>query len=250
MERAINGEVYVSVNIGGRNVPVVNDTVISLFVVTAALVVLMFALTAKLELRPGRRQAAIEMFYGFCTNLTGGQIGENGRYYTAYIGMLLLFLALSNTISLFNFIPGGDFLSRAFNSPALANFAFSLHPPTKNFNVTLCLALVSIAVVIHAEFRFRGARGWLKSFVEPMPLFGFVKVLDYVVRPLSLCLRLFGNVLGAVIVMTLLYNMVKIPLLYPAVFGVYFDIFDSILQAYVFVFLTSIYISEAVGTQE
>ncbi|MDR2888217.1 MAG: F0F1 ATP synthase subunit A, partial [Lachnospiraceae bacterium] len=79
-------------------------------------------------------------------------------------------------------------------------------------------------------------------------IFGFVKVLDLVVRPMSLCLRLFGNILGGYIVMTLIYQ--AFPAIVPAVVGVYFDLFDGGLQAYVFIFLTMLYISEAVEPLE
>ena len=63
-------------------------------------------------------------------------------------------------------------------------------------------------------------------------------------RPLSLCMRLFGNVLGAFVIMELI--KIVVPVFLPAVFSLYFDLFDGLLQAYVFVFLTSMYISEAI----
>ena len=59
-------------------------------------------------------------------------------------------------------------------------------------------------------------------------------------------MRLFGNVLGAFVVMELLKLVV--PIFLPAVFSVYFDIFDGLIQA--FVFLTALYIGEAVETEE
>ena len=61
---------------------------------------------------------------------------------------------------------------------------------------------------------------------------------------ISLCMRLFGNVMGAFVVMKLLEHLV--PVILPAVFSLYFDFFDGLLQAYVFVFLTGLYIKEAV----
>jgi F-type H+-transporting ATPase subunit a len=56
-------------------------------------------------------------------------------------------------------------------------------------------------------------------------------------------MRLFGNVLGATIIMELLKKVA--PVIAPAVLSVYFDFFDGLLQAYVFIFLTSLYIKEA-----
>ena len=63
------------------------------------------------------------------------------------------------------------------------------------------------------------------------------------IKPLSLCMRLFGNVLGSFVIMELLKMVV--PAIVPAVFSCYFDIFDGLIQAYVFVFLTGLFIKEA-----
>ena len=71
-----------------------------------------------------------------------------------------------------------------------------------------------------------------------------INVLELFIRPLSLCMRLFGNVLGAVVVMALIKYL--LPLVVPLPFSGYFDIFDGVIQAYVFVFLTSLYIKEAI----
>ena len=71
-----------------------------------------------------------------------------------------------------------------------------------------------------------------------------INVLELFIRPLSLCMRLFGNVLGAVVVMALIKYL--LPVVVPLPFSGYFDIFDGVIQAYVFVFLTSLYIKEAV----
>ena len=87
-------------------------------------------------------------------------------------------------------------------------------PPTKDLNVTAALAIMSI-----------------------------VNILELGIKPLSLCMRLFGNVLGAFVIMELLKCVV--PAVIPAAFSLYFDIFDGLLQAYVFVFLTGMYIKEA-----
>ena len=57
-------------------------------------------------------------------------------------------------------------------------------------------------------------------------------------------MRLFGNVLGAFVIMELIKMVV--PVILPSVFSLYFDLFDGLLQAYVFVFLTSLYIQEAI----
>ena len=121
---------------------------------------------------------------------------------------------------------------------------FGFVPPTKDLNVTIALALMSILLVQYAAIRKRGVGGWLKHFAEPMPAMTPLNLMELVVRPLSLCMRLFGNILGAFIIMELL-KMV-IPAVVPLIASMYFDVFDAFLQAYVFVFLTSLYIQEAI----
>jgi F-type H+-transporting ATPase subunit a len=72
-------------------------------------------------------------------------------------------------------------------------------------------------------------------------------ILDYIIRPASLCLRLFGNMLGGFIIMQLIAAV--IPVFVPPLFSLYFDFFDGLIQALVFSFLTTLFLSEAVETE-
>ena len=84
----------------------------------------------------------------------------------------------------------------------------------------------------------------MKRFAKPMPILTPINILEIFIRPLSLCMRLFGNVLGAFVIMELVTLVVPVGV--PAILSLYFDVFDGLIQAYVFVFLTSLYIAEAV----
>ena len=79
-------------------------------------------------------------------------------------------------------------------------------------------------------------------FTKPVPVVTPVLVLEIFIRPLSLCMRLFGNILGGFVVMELVKAVV--PFLVPIPLSFYFDIFDGLLQAYVFVFLTALFMNE------
>ena len=114
-------------------------------------------------------------------------------------------------------------------------------------NVTIGLAVASIIYIQVAGIRQKGPGGWLKSFAKPSPVVLFNNVLELVIKPLSLCMRLFGNILGAFILMELIKMVV--PAVVPMVLSLYFDIFDGFIQAYVFVFLNSIYIQEAISDE-
>lgn len=84
----------------------------------------------------------------------------------------------------------------------------------------------------------------MKRFTKPMAILTPINILEIFIRPLSLCMRLFGNVLGAFVIMELVTLVVPVGV--PAILSLYFDVFDGLIQAYVFVFLTSLYIAEAV----
>lgn len=249
MESVIETHVYMSLMINGKPIPFITDAVVNMWVVMAIIMVSTLLLTRRLTPVPAGGQKIAETFIDLINNMAKTQIGQHYKAFAPYLGTVLLFIAVSNVLGIFNVIPSGHDLALFFNAPSLEAFEYAVDPPTKNFNVTLCLALMSMAVVIFAEFKYRGLKGWLKSWYSPVPgISAFVKVLDYLVRPMSLCLRLFGNIVGGFIVMTLLY--MAAPAFFPAFIGMYFDIFDGALQAYVFVFLTMLYIAEAVAVEE
>ena len=88
----------------------------------------------------------------------------------------------------------------------------------------------------------------LKSLAAPTPVMTPMNILEIAIRPTSLCMRLFGNVLGAFVIMELIKLVV--PVFVPAVFSLYFDLFDGLIQTYVFVFLTSLFMKETMGGED
>ena len=119
---------------------------------------------------------------------------------------------------------------------------FGITPPTKDVNVTAGLALMSCGLIYGSSFRYKGLKGGLHKFLEPNPMLLPINVMEIIIRPLSLCMRLFGNVLGAFIIMELL--KLAIPAILPMALSLYFDVFDGIIQAVVFVFLTAMFTQE------
>jgi F-type H+-transporting ATPase subunit a len=200
----------------------VDEGVVVSWIVMAVLILFSFLMTRKLRVHDiSKRQAAIEFIVVKLESFVGGMIGDKGKRYVPFLITVLLYIGLSNIIGVFGF-----------------------KPPTKDLNVTIALAVMSIILVQIAAVKEHGAKGWLKGFTKPVVLVTPFNILDLITRPLSLCMRLFGNVVGAFIIMELLKCLV--PVVVPSVFSIYFDFFDGLLQAYVFVFLTSIYIKEAI----
>jgi F-type H+-transporting ATPase subunit a len=243
MSISMESHVYATLEIGGREIPFITDAVIVMNIVTLIIVVTLYRLTRKFKTVPTGAQKYLEALVGFVRGLTA-PMGHASEAFAPFICTFLLFLAANNILAVFNVIPSGSFLAWVFNNPSLSGFKFPIEPPTRNFNVTACLGIIAIVSVIGTEFKYKGFKGWLRGWYTPTPVSGFIRILDYAVRPVSLCLRLFGNILGGYISMTLLYG--ALPLFVPVIAGMYFDLFDGLLQAYIFVFLLSLYLTEAV----
>lgn len=213
-------EYKIAFTIPGIDLPI-PVSVVTTWGIMAFLVVMSIILTRNMKLVPGKRQIVVEGIVGLVVKLFGTYLGEHGKRYVSYIGTVVLYLIVANTMGLFGFTP-----------------------PTKDLNTTIGLALMSIVLVQYASIYQRGVGGWLKSFTQPMFIMTPMNILELAIKPLSLCMRLFGNVLGAFIIM----EMIKyaVPVAVPLAASMYFDIFDGCLQAYVFAFLTSLYIQEAI----
>jgi F-type H+-transporting ATPase subunit a len=113
--------------------------------------------------------------------------------------------------------------------------------------VTLPLAAMTLCLVFYSTFRYRGPLGTLKDLFKPLPVMLPFKIMEYGTKPLSLCLRLFGNIVAAFLIMELVFYFMGI---LAAPLSAYFDFFDGILQAYIFAFLTCLYIGEALEMDE
>ena len=123
---------------------------------------------------------------------------------------------------------------------------FHLPPPAKNVAFPIGCAITAILYVIVMTIKFVGLKGFWLSLTQPIIIMLPFKLLDYVVKPLSLALRLFGNVFAAFVFMEFL--SISIPLILPGVAGLWFDIIDGMIQAVVFSYLTMSYIGENVET--
>jgi F-type H+-transporting ATPase subunit a len=199
----------------------VSDAVVVTWIIMLILAAASILLVRNLQTIPTGTQNAVEVVIGGINNFVKSIIGHEWKTFAPYLGTVALYLAIANTISIFGFTP-----------------------PTKDLNVTAALSVMTMLIVIGAGIRFKGFGGWLKEFKEPIPIILPMKVLEMFVRPLSLAMRLFGNILGSFVIMELLYEV--IPLAVPAILSLYFDIFDGLIQMVVFTFLSTLFIKEAI----
>jgi F-type H+-transporting ATPase subunit a len=123
---------------------------------------------------------------------------------------------------------------------------FHLPPPAKNVAFPVGCTIVAIIYVIVMTFKFIGIKGFWISLTQPVAIMLPFRLLDYVIKPLSLALRLFGNVFAAFVFMEFL--SISLPVIVPGIVGLWFDIIDGVIQAVVFAYLTMSYIGENLET--
>lgn len=209
------------------NIPIfggipVGESVVVTWIIMAALTILSIILVRNLKVEnPGRKQLALEASIGFLNDFFTDILGEEEKRYIPYLISTALYIGVANLIGLLGF-----------------------KPPTKDLNVTAALALMSVFLIYYSGFHKKGGKGFLKSFAEPMPLVAPINIMEIAIRPVSLCMRLFGNVIGSFVIMELLKTVM--PVLLPIPFSLYFDVFDGLIQTYVFVFLTSLFVKEQI----
>lgn len=223
----------------------IRDSVISMWILTIVLIIVVRIMVKELVIIPGKKQSITEAFVEMINNLVKNNAGEHHYLEIApFIGTIILFISFLNIGAVFNVIPNPEELYRLTGWGVFEKLpVVRIFPPTKDINITLGLAVVSISMVLYKTLKVKKLKGGLHTFIEPVPMMLPFKILDFVVRPLSLTLRMFGNVMAAYIMMELVY--LAFPLIIPGVLSLYFDLFDGILQAFIFTFLTTLYMAEA-----
>ena len=216
----LNCETVFTIPIFG-GIPVYESVVVT-WVIMAALVIISLLLVRNLKVEnPGKIQLALESIISWANDFFEDILGKEGKRYIPYLMTVALYIGVANLIGLAGF-----------------------KPPTKDMNVTAALAIMSILLIEWSGIKAKGLKGAVKALAEPIAIVAPINVLEIFIRPLSLCMRLFGNVLGSFVVMELIKYL--IPAIIPIPFSLYFDIFDGLIQAYVFVFLTSLFIKESI----
>lgn len=198
----------------------VSEAVVVTWIIMAVLVGLSIIFVRNLRVEnPGRKQIVLESTVGWASNYFEEVLGKENKKYVPYLLTIIIYLIISNLIGVIGF-----------------------KPPTKDLNVTAALAIMSMLLIEYSGIRRNGVKHWAIHFTKPVALVAPIMVLEILIRPLALCMRLFGNILGAFIIMELVKTVV--PIILPIPFSFYFDIFDGLLQAYIFVFLTALFMKE------
>lgn len=208
----------------GIRVPPHLDHVFMAWVVMILLVVPCILATRNLKLVPSPLQNALEFLVETLQGLLETIIGPKGGQYLPLIGSLTLFILACNLLGL---VPG-------FKSP------------TSNLNTTVACALVVFFSTHIIGIRRHGLFGYLKRFTGPIwwlaPIMVPIELIGHLARPVSLSVRLFGNIFGEDAVLLILLYLV--PLLIPLPVML-LAIFTGVVQTFVFVMLSMVYIAGA-----
>ena len=217
----------------------ISETVVTSWIIMAGLIIAAFLLTRNLKPVPTSKvQIMLEYAVVTLRNLVHSNMGDDIEKrmpnILPYIGSLFLFFVCSNLIGLLGF-----------------------KSPTTDVDTTLGWALITVFLIYYEGMKAKGLKYW-KGLLEPVPLLLPLNIVSEIATPISLTFRPFGNILGGTVIMGLLYQLlafisslipnVSIPflqLVIPVPLHLYFDLFSGCLQAFIFVMLTMVFVSNA-----
>lgn len=171
--------------------------------------------------KPGGALNVIEYIVEAFDGMTKSNMGEkHGGAFSNYIGTLFIFVLMCNISGL-----------------------FGLRAPTADYGVTLGLALITFVLIHYNGFKYQKSRH-ITDLFHPLPLTP-INIIGEFATPVSMSLRLFGNLLSGTIIMAIIYGLLpKFALwFWPGALHAYFDVFSGAIQTYVFCLLTMVFIS-------
>lgn len=168
------------------------------------------------------------------TSIVGDNLKDKTRTYLPFFGTLIFMMAPSNLLGL-----------------------LGLQPPTSNLSVNATLAVMMFLLVRYTEIRQQGVKAKIKGLCDPFFLFLPMNILGDLALPVSLSLRLFGNMLAGTIIVGMVYSLMR-GLMPAGILGyavtpflhAYFDIFSGLIQTYIFFTLASFFLSDAYPSEE
>ena len=200
--------------------------IISIVLVALAIIVNKKIAKSKPEDTPGLLVSAFEIAIEMLDNMVKGTMGINARRFRNWISTIFMFVLLCNISGL-----------------------FGLRPPTADYGITFALGVITFCIIHYNGIKANRV-GHVTSLFKPV-LLSPINIIGEFAVPLSLSLRLFGNVMSGTVMMGLIYGLLPPPITtgIPSVLHVYFDLFSGCIQAYVFCMLSMVYISDKIGTE-
>lgn len=217
---------------------VITESTLGGIIVAVVLAIVFIWLGSRLETVPRGKQIVAEFIVEKVYSLTEGNMGKENLWFAPYVGSLFAFILVGSSLGL-----------------------IGLRPLTADVNMTFGLSLCTFLTIQTMGFKTHGFKGKIKEMCSPYPFMFPLKIIEDCTLPVSLGFRLFGNILGGLIIvdmflglMTNLSNMIcSVPFLrFLTVLPInaFFDIFEPIIQTYIFTTLTMIFLFLALPKKE
>jgi F-type H+-transporting ATPase subunit a len=221
---------HVTITIGGF---VFNlDTIWSTVIAAGIVIGLGFVLRSRISSGvPSRLQLIWENIVGQVKSQVDDQIGPTAPFVVPLAIALFMFILIANWIEL---VPTME------KVPA----------PTADVNVTFALAIVVIVWMHATSIRRKGLKGYFKHYGQPYKALIPINVIEEIAKPVTLALRLFGNIFSGSIMVILIGLFPAFLVPWPNAVWKLFDMFIGVIQAFIFALLTILYFSSAVQTEE
>ncbi len=228
----------------------ISETVVTGWLLIILLFIFIKWLTSDLKVVPTtKRQVLAEWFVTFFNNLVRENMGEKMMHFTPYIASLFTFALTGALVSVFGF-----------------------RSMTVDINCTGTWAVITFVMITYYKIKSNGFGGYLKGFTEPVAVITPINILSEIATPVSMALRMFGNMSSGMIISAVIYGFLTVlsnvvynalnlqleALNYfhvfqvgvPAVLSIYFDFFSGVMQSYVFINLTMAYVKDAAGGED
>jgi len=210
----------------GQTVYITTSHVCMLIIIVS---IMIFALIARKKIMhadeiPTGFQNVIEFAVETLQGFVNSSMGAHGKKYMNYVGTLFLFVLISNISGL-----------------------VGLRPPTADFGTTFSLALITFIMIQYNNVKYNKF-GAVTGLFQPIWFLFPINLIGEIATPVSMSLRLFGNVMAGTVMMALYYGLLPIfaKLGIPAALHVYFDLFSGAIQAYVFAMLTMVFVTQKI----
>ena len=199
-------------------------TWIAMAVLITAAIIIRLTVFRKPKDIPGGAQNVVELIVESVGKYTDAQAHGTGEFLCSYILSIGSLLIMSAFLELFR-----------------------VRPPTADITMTFSLAFMTFIFINFYGIKKKGVFGRIKSLASPTPLVFPFRIISDLAIPVSMACRLFGNMLGGMIVIDLLYMALGLNAIgIPSIFGLYFNAFHPLIQTFIFVTLTLTFINEAI----
>ncbi|GAA0177744.1 F0F1 ATP synthase subunit A [Clostridium sediminicola] len=171
---------------------------------------------------PDNKQSFIEMIVDYINNLVVDNMGNKRKGFAPFIGALVIFLLLMNISGL-----------------------VGIAPPTKDLSITLGMGSIIFIIIQAYTIKSNGVKEYFVGYTKPIFVLLPINIMERIMLPISLSLRLFGNIAAATIIVEMVYEALGhigwvAQLGIPIPLHFYFDIFDGAIQMLIFVMLSMI----------